>query len=255
MIPGSRPRDLELDVSLLDSSAAISSPDPWKSTESTLRVLRRADGTLELADLDPARDEAAQPRQLAIAMPRRLIVQIRGGTLTLIDEPSQTRLHMQNVEGEGDPRRPNESVIQQLRGMLNGGPFQFVGELDRTGDEPRFEGRFQAEDVVLDDGMSVLRYAVPVLAGTSLNLKGHLDTDLYLQGRGATWRRMSQSLAGHGVIAINPIDLDGAPLVAELSKIAELSRQGRVAPSVPISWSRIGGSRPIISRSTSAGSP
>jgi AsmA protein len=36
-------------------------------------------------------------------------------------------------------------------------------------------------------------------------------------------------MAGHGVIAINPVDLDGAPLVAELSKIAELSRQGRVA--------------------------
>ena len=31
------------------------------------------------------------------------------------------------------------------------------------------------------------------------------------------------------MIAINPIDLDGAPLIAELSKIAELSRQGRIA--------------------------
>ena len=41
--------------------------------------------------------------------------------------------------------------------------------------------------------------------------------------------RVSRSLAGHGVIAINPVDLDGAPLIAELSKIAELSRQGRVA--------------------------
>ena len=71
--------------------------------------------------------------------------------------------------------------------MLNGGPFQFVGELDRTGGSPGFEGRFQADDVVLDDGMSVLRYAVPVLAGAPLNLKGHLDSDVYVQGRGATW--------------------------------------------------------------------
>ena len=93
----------------------------------------------------------------------------------------------------------------------------------------RFEGRFQAEDVVLDDGMSVLRYAVPVLAGAPLNLKGHLDADIYVQGRGATCDALGASLVGHGVITINPVDLDGAPLVAELSKIAELSRQGRVA--------------------------
>ncbi len=164
----------------------------------------------------------------SIAMTAPLIVRIRGGSLTLIDEPSQTRLHMRNAEGEGilEDRR---ILIQNLRGVLNGGPCQFVGELDRTANEPSFEGRFQAEDVVLDDGMSVLRYAVPVLAGTSLNLKGHLNTDLYVQGRGSTGDALSQSLAGHGMIAINPIDLDGAPLIAELSKIAELSRQGRAA--------------------------
>jgi hypothetical protein len=40
---------------------------------------------------------------------------------------------------------------------------------------------------------------------------------------------VSKSLEGHGVIGINPIDLDGAPLIAELSKVTELSRQGRVA--------------------------
>ena len=146
----------------------------------------------------------------------------------MIDLPSQTRLHMTNAAGEAvlEDRR---ILVKNLRGVLNGGPCQFVGELDRRGSEPRFEGRIQAQDVVLDDGMSVLRYAVPVLAGTSLNLKGHLDTDIYLQGRGATGDALSQSLAGHGMIAINPINLDGAPLLAELSKITELSRQGRVA--------------------------
>ncbi len=77
--------------------------------------------------------------------------------------------------------------------------------------------------------MSVIRYAVPVLAGAPLNLKGRLDTDVYLSGRGATGDASTQSLAGHGMIAINPIDLDGAPLITELSKIAEMSRQGRVA--------------------------
>ncbi len=36
-------------------------------------------------------------------------------------------------------------------------------------------------------------------------------------------------LAGHGVVAINPVDLDGSSIVAELSKIADLKQQGRAA--------------------------
>ena len=148
--------------------------------------------------------------------------------MTLIDLPSQTRLQMLNVDGEGI-REDRRIVIHNLRGVLNGGPFVFTGELERNGAAPSFEGRFQADDVVLDDGMSVLRYAVPVLAGAPLNLKGHLDSDVYVRGHGATWDAVSRSLEGHGVIGIKPVDLDGAPLIAELSKIAELSRQGRIA--------------------------
>ena len=35
-------------------------------------------------------------------------------------------------------------------------------------------------------------------------------------------------MAGHGVIALNPIELDGAPLVAELTKFVDLSGPRRV---------------------------
>jgi hypothetical protein len=225
--PWLKAQNVELDNSFLDLLRGNLRPQSVDADGVTLRVLRRADGTLEIAELIPPEDkrpnDGVRHRDAA-----PLIVRIRGGSLTLIDEPSQTRLHMQNAEGEGvlEDRRV---LIQNLRGVLNGGPCQFVGELDRTGSEPRFEGRIQAQDVVLDDGMNVLRYAVPVLAGASLNLKGHLNTDVYVQGRGATGDTLSQSLTGHGMIAINPIDLDGAPLIAELSKIAELRRQGRVA--------------------------
>ena len=225
--PWLKARNVELHMSVLDMLRGDVRPQSVDADGLTLRVLRRADGTLEIAELvqpDEKGPNHVGPQHDAAP----LIVRIRGGSLTLIDEPSQTRLHMQNAEGEGvlEDRRV---LIQNLRGVLNGGPCQFVGEFDRTGVEPRFEGRIQAQDVVLDDGMSVLRYAVPVLAGASLNLKGHLETDVYLQGRGATGDALSQSLAGHGMIAINPIDLDGAPLIAELSKVAELSRNGRVA--------------------------
>ena len=225
--PWLKAQDLELDISFLDLLRGNLRPQSVTAEGVTLRVLRRADGTLEIAEL-VRRDEKRPSHANLHRDAAPVIVRIRGGSLTLIDEPSQTRLHLQNAEGEGalEERR---TLIHNLRGVLNGGPCRFLGELDRTGSEPRFEGRIQAQDVVLDDGMSLLRYAVPVLAGTSLNLKGHLDTDLYLQGRGATGDAISQSLTGHGMIAINPIDLDGAPLIAELSKIAELSRQGRVA--------------------------
>jgi hypothetical protein len=53
--------------------------------------------------------------------------------------------------------------------------------------------------------------------------------DLYLQGKGKTWETLSRTLAGHGLIAINPVDLEGSPIVGELSKIVDFKRQGRAA--------------------------
>ena len=162
-----------------------------------LRVLRRGDGTLELADLLESKVERSTASFRQRPRAGRFVLEIRAGTVTLIDEASKTRLQLQNVEGEG-VREGQRTVINQMRGTLNGGPFHFAGELDGSGDAPRFEGRFRADDVVLDDGMSMLRYAVPVLAGASLNLKGHLDSDLYLQGQGATWEDLRRTLAATG---------------------------------------------------------
>jgi AsmA protein len=193
----------------------------------TLRVLRRADGSFELADFlapdtEPLRDRDHQVR------PRPVTFHVHAGTVALVDEPSHTRLMLHNVEAEG-VREGDHSVINHMHGILNGGPFRFAGELDRGIEACSIAGRMQVDDVVLDDGMSVLRYAVPVLAGAPLHLKGQLDADVEFNARAATWAGVLESLQGKGVIAINPIDLDGAPLLTELSKVAELSRQGRVA--------------------------
>ncbi|MFI5458339.1 MAG: AsmA-like C-terminal region-containing protein [Isosphaerales bacterium] len=226
--PWLKTADLRLDVSLMQLLLGKLEPTSMAFDGVNLRVLRRADGTLELADFLEPRPESRSPSDRAHRGPAPLVIQIRSGTVTLIDEPSKTRLHLQNVEGEA-VREGHRAIIHLMRGMLNGGPFHVDGHLDRTGDTPRFEGRFRAENVVLDDGMSLLRYAVPVLAGAPLNLKGRLNSDLYLHGEGSTSRALLRSLAGHGVIALDPIDLDGAPLVSELSKIADLTRQGRTA--------------------------
>jgi AsmA-like C-terminal region len=225
--PWLKAQGTELDISFFDLVRGDLRPRSVEAAGVKLRVLRRADGTLEIADVVRPDEHHRNPASRHRDAPP-LVAQIRGASVTFIDEPSQTRLHMQNVEGQGilENRR---ILVQNMRGALNGGRFQVVGELDRTGTEPKFEGRFQAQDVVLDDGMSVIRYAVPVLAGTTLNLKGHLDADVSLRGQGAKGDTLSQSLAGNGMIAIDPIDLDGAPLIAELSKIAEFRRQGQAA--------------------------
>jgi AsmA-like C-terminal region len=225
--PWLRIADLRLDISLLDLFRGKLQPHILELDGMNLRVLRRSDGSLEIADLiqldTKAKSLSDHHRDLG-----GFAFHIQSGDLTLIDEASQTRLHMRNVEGDGI-RSDRKLVVKNLRGTLNGGAFHFVGQVDRTDGVPTVEGQFQAEDVVLDDGMSALRYAVPVLAGAPLNLKGHVDSDIYLQGRGATWDALSSSLVGHGVITISPVDLEGAPLVAELSKITDLKRQGRMA--------------------------
>jgi hypothetical protein len=193
----------------------------------TLRVLRRADGSFELADfLLPPPEPKGENREYDRA--RAVMLRIHAGAVTVIDEPSQTRLIVHNLEGEA-VREGERLVITQMHGTLNGGPFQFAGALDRGIQTRAVEGRMRVDDAVLDDGMSILRYAVPVLAGAPLHLKGQIDAEIDLAGQGGTWDQLVQSLRGKGVIAIDPVDLDGAPLIAELSKVARLSRQARVA--------------------------
>jgi AsmA-like C-terminal region len=156
-------------------------------------------------------------------------VQIRNGSIELIDEPTKTKLLLKNVEGEG-AWEGSQTLVRYLRGTINGGPFRFIGQWERSGPEPTVEGRFSADDVVLDDGMSeILRYVIPILSGSPLNLKGRMHADFHLHARASTREALRQSLAGQGEISMNPIDLDGAPVVDELRKVAELSGRGRIA--------------------------
>jgi AsmA-like C-terminal region len=192
-----------------------------------LRVLRRADGSFELADLMPRDTERSEhSRQRRTMQP--IHFKVRGGTVSVLDEPSQTRVIVQNVEADGI-RADRRIAVSSLRGLTNGGTIEFAGELVHQDGAWSAAAVCDANDVVIDDGMSLLRYAVPVLAGASLNLKGQLDSQIRLQGAGETWDELVRSLTGQGVITLDPVDVAGAPLVAELSKVAEISRQGHVA--------------------------
>ncbi len=191
-----------------------------------VRVLRRADGKVELADLVRPVPSAGHGGPSASSEPR-ISVRVRNAEILVVDEPSRTRVKLEAVEGEGYGEGPL-AVVEQLRGTMNGGAFRFAARIDRTSKALAFEAQLRAEDVALDEGMTVLRYVVPVLAGASSAVKGRLATDVYFAGRGPTWPLLFRGLAGHGEVALNPVELAGTPLVAEISRFADLKGARRL---------------------------
>jgi hypothetical protein len=223
--------DLRLDLNLLQILRGRLKPTCLEANGVKLRILRRRDGTAEVADLiepipEPAR--GSLPSRASPLPADRVAIQVRRAHVTVIDEPAETRLQLEDVEGEGSWEGPR-TIVDHLRGTLNGGPFRFAAQVDRTAAALSVEAQFRAEDVAVDPGMKVLRYVVPVLAGAPANLNGRLHADLYLQGRGASWNALGQAMVGQGVIALNSIDLEGAPLLAELSKLVDLAHPRRLA--------------------------
>ncbi|HZW33316.1 MAG TPA: AsmA-like C-terminal region-containing protein [Isosphaeraceae bacterium] len=225
--PWLKAADLRLDLSLLQIFRGRLHPRRLEADGVQLRILRRSDGTVELADLIKPIQEPARG-STAVRVADRVAFSVRRGQVTVIDEPTETRLQLEEVEGEGSSEGPL-TLVDHLRGTLNGGPFRLAAQLDRTDAAMSLEAQFRAEDVAVDPGMKVLRYVVPILAGAAANLNGRLHADLYLQGRGASWNDLCQALVGQGVIALKSIDLQGAPLVAELSKLVDLANPRRLA--------------------------
>ncbi len=215
---------IRLDVSPWQLLRGKCEPTNLQADEATLRVLRRKDGSLELADLvildgDGAATSRNQPHHCG---PSKLNTKIQQARILLIDEPSHTQLTFAEVEGEAN-WEGDGAFVATLSGRLNQGPFQFTAHLDQSGGQPNFEGQFRTSDVVLDKGMNVLRYLVPVLAGAAGEIRGRMAMDVYLRGRGESRDVLCQSLVGNGSLVLDPIELNGTPLMTEFAKLAELS--------------------------------
>ena len=225
---------VQIDVSLWQLLWGKFEPTSLQADEATLRVLRRKDGSFELADLVRFDgDSAATATATASTVPHRcgpskLKTKVRQTRILLIDQPSQTQLTFDEVEGEGIWEGEG-AFIATLSGRLNQGPFEFTAHLDRSGGQPNFEGQFRTSDVVLDQGMSMLRYLVPVLAGAGGQLQGRMAMDVYLRGRGECRKLLGKSLVGHGSLVLDPIELNGTPLMTEFAKLAELSSTDNLA--------------------------
>ncbi len=226
--PWLKAAEVRLDIGPLQVARGNLRPSRVEVDGADLRVLRRADGSVELADLiQPISIPTNRTIKWHSKSADHVAFQLRHTTVTVLDEPTQTRLNLQDVEGEGYSEGPR-AVVDRLSGTLNGGTFRFAAQLDRTASALSLESQFRADDVNLDNGMNILSYVVPVLAGAPTALQGRLNTDFYIQGQGPSWKALCGSMAGHGVMALDPITLDGAPMVAEISKFADLSNGRRV---------------------------
>jgi uncharacterized protein involved in outer membrane biogenesis len=229
---------IQIDVSLWQLLWGKFEPTNLQADEATLRVLRRKDGSFELADLvrfdgDSTATSSAEPHRCGPSEPHRcgpskLKTKVRQTRILLIDQPSQTQLTFDEVEGEGIWEGEG-AFVATLSGRLNQGPFEFTAHLDRSGGRPNFEGQFRTSDVVLDQGMSMLRYLVPVLAGAGGQLQGRMTMDVYLRGRGECRAVLGKSLVGNGSLVLDPIELNGTPLMTEFAKLAELSSTDNLA--------------------------
>ena len=195
----------------------------------TLRVHRRPDGSLELADLLRPEAPAASGRGGGddAREPTGLEVRLRNARVVLVDDPNRTRLELIGVEGRGTCK-DGVCNVYDLRGVLNGGSFRLAAQLDRAGPKPTFEGHVTLRDVALGDGMGALRYLVPALSGTSKDLEGTLALDLYLRGRCESREALGRTVVGHGTVALDPVKLDGSRLVDAIAKVNGLAARDRV---------------------------
>ncbi len=216
---------VRVDVGLWQVLRGSLEPTRVQVEKGHMRLLRRHDGTLELADMLPR--SHAEPNDDSHRDGPPLVVEFHDCDLTVIDEVTKTRLEIKGLAGEA-VREGRRFVIDQMSGTVNGGPIRLAAQLDRSGPTPRAEVRLRADEVGVDDGLSFLRYVVPVLSGSTMHLKGRLQADLYLSSRGDDRETFLKSLEGHGSLALSPIDLDGADLLAELARIGELPGQGRL---------------------------
>ncbi|WP_165219043.1 AsmA-like C-terminal region-containing protein [Aquisphaera insulae] len=219
-------RSVRLNVSLFQLLCGKFNPTYLEVDDATLRVLRKSDGTLEIAETTR---KTPGPISRAIrdpeaAGPACLDARLRGLRLEVIDEPDGTALSLQDVAGEGTWVR-DSGLSTNLFGHWNGGTFQLSAKLDSSENTPSFEGELRANDVILDERMNLLAYAVPVLAGKEAQVQGRMAVDLYLRGRGSSGPEIAASLVGHGHAAIDPVDLEGTPFMVELGKLLK----GRIA--------------------------
>jgi len=228
--PWLRVDEASIDVSLWQLLLGQVEPTAVDVKGLSLRVLRRRDGGMEIAETLPADPVASVPGSDPASKRETtpLEITVRDATVIAIDEPTGTHLEFTQVRGRGTFQGPHVSVTD-LRGSLNGGTVELAAQVDRSDATARFEGQARLRGVQLGRGMNALAYLSPVLAGVETpGLDGKLSLDLYLRGRGASHAALRQTLVGQGRLVLDPVALDGSRILAGVADLFDLPPRGRV---------------------------
>ena len=252
--PWLRVEELKIDVCLVALLCrGCASPSVVEADGVELRVHRRLDGSLEFGDLLQGSTASNATNSSSKSATSPVEVRLSRGTINVIDEPSDTRLDFEELEGRAI-LRGRSAIVPDLRGKLNGGRISLSASLER-GDSPAFEASLKAEKVELGAGMNALAYVAPMLAGKATKLEGTLDLTIYVRGRGSTSEEIKRSLAGQGSIALDGVALDDSKIVAEIGKIVAIppkERVGSVEGTFTIANQRVSGNDWVL---TLAGLP
>jgi hypothetical protein len=228
--PWLRVAEARLDISLLDVLCHRCRPKEMVVDGLDLRVHRRADGSLEFADLISSRHSepghSTTPGGTSNVRPEVKLT-IRGSRVVIVDEPSETRVELTNTEGtatcDGQIAR-----IELLHGQVNGGTFNFAAIYDRSAPVPAFQAEARVHDVVLGHGIKSIGLFVPVVSDVADSVDGRVDLNLALRGRGSTFEAIKPGLKGHGAIRIVPVDLTSSKLLDAIDRHRPLPRSGRL---------------------------
>ena len=196
-----------------------------------LRILRRVDGSLELADfLNPA-----DPRVVSSSLDEPhgshfVKLKVKDAKIVVLDNPTSTRLAFEHVSGnvtcDGIV-----TTLSEIRGNLNAGTIQLAGRFDRSGTLPRFEGQVRAREVAVGKGMGALGYFLPLLPGRDDpnpgKFEGRLALDFYMEGEGTSREALRKSLAGRGLIDVDPIALEGSATLSDLARLLQVPHRER----------------------------
>lgn len=154
-------------------------------------------------------------------------VELADSRVTILDDPSGTRLELTSVEADG-LWGPEAAEVERLTAHVGGGQLELAARLER-GPRPAFEGEVRVQRAQLEGGSGLLAYLVPALPRESTgSLGGRLDLDVKLRGRGATSNEIQRSLAGQGNLWLQETTLDHSRLMTTLAGAFQAPTRGRL---------------------------
>ncbi|MBI1323175.1 hypothetical protein GC170_08300 [bacterium] len=150
-------------------------------------------------------------------------VEIRGGEIEILDPEHSTRIRVTNLMGVAEAGE-DFFRMSQLTGRVDGGHLVLAMSADRAQEIPIFDGHMALKDVPLGSQFDVLGMVCPLLAGPDAMPRGRMNLEVYLQGRlESNWQ---DSLKGRGALKLDPLAVEGLPLVRRLGLDALVAEVG-----------------------------